>query len=391
MDHDVIVIGSGPAGSTFAAGLAGSGLKIALIDQQARGALAAPEFDGRDIAMSQRTVDILRRYGIWQRIPSSEISPIRGARVIDGDQPHSLDFDAAPDGTRPLGRLVSNHVIRKATFAAAMDAGQVELLDDSHVVDVKPGKAASSVRLKDGRHLTAPLVVAADTRFSAARRQAGISASMHDFGQVMIVARMTHSNSHHQLSWECFFYGATLAILPLNGNQSSIVLTLPHHEAQVWLNKSPEAYAAGIECKLKGLLGDMTLASERCSYPLVGVYANRFATTGFALMGDAAIGMHPVTAHGFNFCVTGAHALARRICGVADAGRDFRSAAVLKAYEAELRVRTWPLYVSTQKLVQLYVNEAKPAKWLRKAVLRAGNVFTPAKSVITGLLTRHAA
>ena len=35
-------------------------------------------------------------------------------------------------------------------------------------------------------------------------------------------------------------------------------------------------------------------------YPLVGVYARRFVARRFALAGDAAVGMHPVTAHGFN-------------------------------------------------------------------------------------------
>ena len=34
-------------------------------------------------------------------------------------------------------------------------------------------------------------------------------------------------------------------------------------------------------------------------------YANTFVKHRFALIGDAAVGMHPVTAHGFNFRVIG--------------------------------------------------------------------------------------
>ena len=40
-------------------------------------------------------------------------------------------------------------------------------------------------------------------------------------------------------------------------------------------------------------LGAMKQISERYSYPLVGVYAQKFRSTRFALIGDAAVGMHP--------------------------------------------------------------------------------------------------
>lgn len=206
----------------------------------------------------------------------------------------------------------------------------------------------------------------------------------------MIVARMTHSRSHEQDSWECFFYGSTLAILPLNGQRSSIVLTLPHHQAQDWMNSSPEDYAQAIGQKLGRILGDVVLDSERTAYPLVGVYANRFVGDGFALVGDAAVGMHPVTAHGYNFCVTGAEALARRVTSAARNGKDVRSRRLLLAYETEHRMRTRPLYEATQRLVQLYTAETAVAKLARKFVMRAGKSFPPARQAITSLLSRPA-
>lgn len=391
MDYDVIVIGAGPAGCTFAAGLRQSGLRIALIEKQDRAALESPQYDGREIALSQRTVDILDRYGIWQRIADSEVSPIRAARVLDGNATASLDFDQRSRDRQPIGRLVSNHVIRRAAFAAALQTPDLQLMDGCPVADVTPGTGRSLVHLEDGRCLSAALVVAADTRFSPARRQCGIAASMHDFGQTMIVARMAHTRSHDQVSWECFFYGSTLAILPLNGQASSMVLTLPHHLAREWMNMSADDYARSIGEKLGGLLGDMTLDSERTAYPLVGVYANRFAEDGFALVGDAAVGMHPVTAHGYNFCVTGAEALARRVTSAARNGRDFRARKLLLAYEAEHRLRTRPLYEATQKLVQLYTAETAVTKLARKLVLEAGKRFPPARMAITSMLSRPAA
>ncbi|PIW31342.1 MAG: hypothetical protein COW29_02215 [Rhodobacterales bacterium CG15_BIG_FIL_POST_REV_8_21_14_020_59_13] len=391
MDYDVIIIGAGPAGCTLAAGLCQSGLRIALIEKQTRAALESPQYDGREIALSKRTADILERYGIWQRIADSEVSPIRAAKVLDGEARTSLDFDARARTGQPIGRLVSNHVIRRAAFSAAMQAPDLQLMDACPVSDVTPGPCRSLVYLEDGSILSAALVVAADTRFSTVRRQCGIAASMHDFGQTMIVARMTHTRSHDQVSWECFFYGATLAILPLNGKTSSVVLTLPHYLARDWMNYSADDYGHAIGKKLGGILGDVTLDSERTAYPLVGVYANRFVGDGVALVGDAAVGMHPVTAHGFNFCVTGAEALARRVTSAARNGKDIRSRQLLRAYEAEHRFRTRPLYEATQRLVQLYTAETAVTKLARKFVLRAGKTCPPARLVITSLLSRSAA
>ena len=56
----------------------------------------------------------------------------------------------------------------------------------------------------------------------------------------------------------------------------------------------PEA----IEAAAEGRLGAMRLDGERYVYPLMAVWAERFVAPRLALIGDAAVGMHPVTAHG---------------------------------------------------------------------------------------------
>ena len=38
MDHDIIIVGGGPAGLSFARALAGSGLRIAIVERQQRSA-----------------------------------------------------------------------------------------------------------------------------------------------------------------------------------------------------------------------------------------------------------------------------------------------------------------------------------------------------------------
>ena len=74
----------------------------------------------------------------------------------------------------------------------------------------------------------------------------------------------------------------------------------------------------------------MKLLSKRHLYPLVGVFADRFVANRFALIGDAAVGMHPVTAHGFNLGLRGQNTLSLQIKFALKRKLDFGSLKILK-------------------------------------------------------------
>ena len=80
-DYDVVVAGAGPVGLAFAGSLAGAGLRIALVDPQPAAALADPADDGREIALTDRSVGLLRALGAWARIPDGAVAPLRRMQV----------------------------------------------------------------------------------------------------------------------------------------------------------------------------------------------------------------------------------------------------------------------------------------------------------------------
>jgi len=215
----------------------------------------------------------------------------------------------------------------------------------------------------------------------------GISAAMHDFGRVVIVCEMSHELPHDDTAFECFHYDQTLAILPMHGNLSSVVVTLAADRADEVLAMEAEAFAADIAQRFEHKLGAMKLASERHSYPLVAVYADRFCATRFALLGDAAVGMHPVTAHGFNLGLFGAMTLAEEITSALRKGQDIGSNAVLEAYQARHRRKSRPLYLGTNVLVKLFTDPSPGARFVRDAALRLGNLLPPVKRQIMRQLT----
>lgn len=386
---DIVVIGAGPAGLSFALALERTGLTVGIVERQRVEQIADPAFDGREIALTHASIDRLRMLGVWSKIPADEISPLRVARVLNGAVPQGLDLCHPTANADALARLVSNHVIRRALYERIEQARDIELLCGEHVASLRPDLRDIDVELSSGKRLRASLVVAADSRFSETRTAMGISARMRDFGRTMTLFRAECDQPHDGVAYEWFDYGQTIALLPLNGGRRSVVLTLPTNETRRLLALEPDEFDREIERRLSPR-GRLRRISNHFSYPLVGVYANRFVAPRYALIGDAAVGMHPVTAHGFNLGLFGATTLAQLSASAAARGRDIGAAELLTAYERKHRRATLPLYLATNAIVELYTSEGLPMRVARDALLRVSNHAVPLKKALTTFLTRGA-
>ena len=399
MHFDLLISGAGPAGLCLARALSGRGLAIGIVEQQDQDALAMPAFDGREIALTQPSAATLRRLGLWARIEGADpaaLSPLRDARVMNGPSPFAMVIGHGLTRRDELGWLVSNHLIRRAAWeevqASAAQHGDINLIAGDAVARVAVGEGAAQVTLASGAMHTARLLVAADSRFSTTRRAVGIGAAMHDFGRSMLVSQFTHAEPHHHEAWEWFGHGQTLALLPMNddpatgAHRASVVLTLPHQQIEPLLTLDAAAFSAEITRRFDARLGDMQLTSTRHAYPLVGVYPHRLVATRFACVGDAAVGMHPVTAHGFNFGLLSVEALSRELLQAHAAGRDIGAPEPLARYQRTHRLATRPLYEATRLVATLYTAEGEPARLLRNAVLRVAERVTPFKRAIAAQL-----
>lgn len=391
MDFDVIVIGAGPAGLCVSSALAARGFKVGIIERLPLAAIAEPAFDGREIALTHRSVRILRDAGIWEHIPAAQISELRRAAVLNGSSPYRLRFEPTPGGEAVLGHLVANHLIRHAAYRRATESPAVTILSDRTVLSLHADARDAVVRAADGEAWRCRLVIAADSRHSQARRAAGIAADMVDFGKTMLVCRMRHQLPHDHTALEWFQDAFTIALLPLNADESSVVITETSGEAARLQSLDEAAFERDVRRRLGDRLGAMNLTSTRHLYPLVATYSRRFIGPRLALVGDAAVGMHPVTAHGFNLALQSQEVLLQELTRDGSRALDERVDARLRRYEARHRRASLPLYLATNAIVRLYTDRRPIAGICRQAALRLGNHLRPLNASIVGLLSESGA
>lgn len=387
MKTDIAIVGGGPAGLCLARALDGLGLNIRLFERSDRDTLAQPDEDGREIALTHTSRRLLETLGLWSRLPPEDISELRDAAVFDGESEQPMRISHEDGDSDCLGWLVPNHRIREAAFAAAVEQDGLDIETGVSVESTAVDESGRRLILADGREVHARLVIAADSRFSNLRRAAGIGARLRDFGRSMLLARVELERDHNQVAWEWFAYANTQALLPLNGQRASVVITLPHERARRLSRLSEQDFNREVTELYRGRLGAMKLCGKRHLYPLVGVWPDRLVTDNLAAVGDAAVGMHPVTAHGFNLGLSSIEILSAELSQALAKGLDPSNPATLAAYQRRQRLASLPLYLATSSIVSLYTSNQLPARVLRRGVLRMASRIAPFRRGIANQLT----
>ncbi len=385
--YDVAIAGAGPAGLALAALLARKGIQVGLFERNARTSLSNPAYDGREIALTHRAWRILADIGAHSHIDQKQVGFLRHAKVLNGASPYALSFVPEKMQHDTLGFILSNHLIRSALYETVNETPCISLHTDFDIQKVSEDKKSVTLSNAQGRSYRASMLVVADGRFSKIRDMLGIAVDRRDYGRVCMVMRLSHDKSLHETAYEIFGDERTMALLPLasknNKHESSLVLTLSPARAQALMAIPSESFLHALNDKdLQTYCGQAQLASERYAYPLVGIYAHSFSGDRWALIGDAAIGMHPVTAHGFNLGLRAAEILSQQITSPPAEGRPLEWSKPLSRFHRELRRVSWPIYHGTNALVGLYTDSRPLAHIARTALLRTGSILKPARHLL---------
>lgn len=390
---DVMIGGGGMVGLTLAIALAKSGLSVVVADPVPRAAALQTSFDGRVSALAYASVRMFQALGVWEHL-RAQAQPIRDILVTDAPlggapSPFSLHFDSAEIGHDSLGHIVENRHTRTGLFAVAETLPNLRLIAPAAVVELTAGTRTISARLSNGERVEAALAIAADGRESEMREQMGLRVVGWSYPQWGIVATVAHEKPHLGVAYEHFLPSGPFAILPMTPasgsegqkylNRSSLVWTEDEKIAPKMMALDADSFDREIERRFGAHLGATAAAGPRWSYPLKFHLARGFVTQRFALVGDAAHGIHPIAGQGLNLGLKDAAALADVVIDAASLGLDIGALDTLQKYERWRRFDSLVLSAATDGLNRLFSNDIAPLRLLRDAGMGLVDAIGPAR------------
>ena len=379
MESDVIILGGGLVGLTLALALDRHGLSSTVVDPARPEDVLAPGFDGRASAIASASWRMLEAIGLGERLEGKGC-PIASIRVSDGLKAGALDFEPAPDDGA-LGIMFENRLLRQTLHAAATVAVNVTLLMQARPVETQRDEHGATVRLEDGRHVRAPLVIAAEGRNSPSRAAAGINVAQWRYEHTAIIAAVEHEVPHGSVAYEIFYPGGPFAILPMQpGNRSALVWSVAKEDAAGYLKLGARGFLAELEARMGGLLGKLELIAPLSSYPLGFHHAGRITDQRLALVGDAAHGIHPIAGQGLNLGLRDVAALTEVLVDGVRIGLDPGDAQLLARYARWRSFDTLLVAASTDTLTRLFGIPGGAASAVRRFGLSAVQRISPLKN-----------
>ena len=378
---DVAIVGGGMVGLALACGLQGSGLRVAVLEQNTPVPVddnAPPQL--RVSAINAASEKLLTRLGVWSAIVARRASCYHGMEVWEKDSFGRIAFDDRSMGYSHLGHIVENGVIHQALWYKAQQCADVTLMVPAQLQQVAWGENEAFISLQDGSMLTARLVVGADGANSWLRNKADIPLTSWDYHHHALVATIRTAEPHQAVARQVFHGDSILAFLPLaDPHLCSIVWSMLPEQAQQMQDASEEAFNQALCVAFDNRLGLCSVESERQVYPLTGRYARQFAGHRLALVGDAAHTIHPLAGQGVNLGFMDAAELISELKRLHAQGKDIGQHMYLRRYERSRKHSAALMLAGMQGFRELFAGENPAKKLLRDIGLKLADTLPGVK------------
>ncbi len=359
---DVCIRGAGIVGRALALLLARERLRVALVAPPGVAPVSASGHgDVRAYALNTASRALLESLRCWPEDRSA--TPVL-RMAVQGDDGGSVRFDAFELDSPALTWIVDVPVLERQLADAVRFQPLIEVLD-------APVDAA--------------LTVVCEGKASRTRSEFGVEFNARPYPQTAVATRLDTEKPHGQTAWQWFTQRDILAFLPLDGpagNSVAVVWSVPHDRVPELLAASAEDFCLMLEAASQHTLGRLTLQGERASWPLQLARADRWVGRGWALTGDAAHTVHPLSGQGLNLGLADAVELAR----VLQRREDWRSPGdlkLLRRYERARKSDVLATGLATDGLQQLFALPGAPAQALRNWGMSGFDRLGPAKGWVT--------
>jgi len=367
-EYDIVIAGGGMIGTSLGLALAPLKLKVAIVEAVPRGAAQQPSFDDRSTALSRSTQRMFEAMGLWPDIVAAS-TPIRHIHISDKGRFGFAHIDALEQGVEALGYVVINRILGQVLQQAIDSVDGLDLVCPGKITAVETGDDRVVVGVDGGgtpRKLSCRLLVAADGAGSSVREMIGIGVSRVDYRQSAIIGNLLPEIPPDYRAFERFTEEGPIAMLPVAGQRAAFVWIQSPEQAQRMLELSDAAFTEAIQTAFGHRLGRFSRVGRRAAYPLALSKANGLIARRSVVIGNAAHGLHPVAAQGFNLGMRDVAALCDCIVDDLAAGReDCGAAAILEAYAEWRRPDHRKLVRFTDGIVHLFSDHRRSVRLLR--------------------------
>lgn len=369
-DYDIIIAGGGMIGTSLGLALAPLRFRVAVVEAVARSAEQQPSFDDRSTALSRSSQRTFEAMGLWPEIVAAS-TPIRNIHVSDKGHFGFSHIDAAEQKVEALGYVVINRVLGQVLQSSLDTVAGLDLLCPAKICEVASSdeKVTASVEGPDGqRALTCKLLVAADGANSSVRDMIGISASRVDYEQWAVVGNVLPEKAPDNRAYERFTNTGAVAMLPIANGRAAFVWMLPPATARALLALPDDQFTDCLQESFGHRLGRFSRVGRRAAYPLALTKANGLIANRSVVVGNAAHGLHPVAAQGFNLGMRDVAALCDCIADARDdqgEAFDCGNVAILENYAEWRRPDQSKLTRFTDGIVRLFGEQRPPVPVLR--------------------------
>jgi len=371
LKYDVVIIGGGTVGASFACALGGSALRCCVVESVQLANQKESSYDDRGITLSQSSKNILTNLSIWDRL-STNVCPIKQIHVTDQGQFGVVRLKAEDVGLNELGYVVTARDLGAAIYEQLKSFDNIDLICPAKLNHFEIKNNSVTVQIKQAgevREIEADLLVAADGSDSDIRKTLDIETKYEDYQQTAIVANVTTQKSNFNVAFERFTQHGPIALLPKASHQSVLVFTVRANEAEEYKNMSDAEFICCVEAEFGRRLGKLKKLGQRSTYPIMYIEAREQYKQNLVLLGNAAHSIHPNAAQGFNLGLRDAVGLAEILIDGFVQDGDISDIELLIHYSQQRHPDQKRIIGFTRQLATLFYTSFLPKRLLRNKLM----------------------
>jgi 2-octaprenyl-3-methyl-6-methoxy-1,4-benzoquinol hydroxylase len=383
--RDVIILGGGMVGAATALGLGQLGLKVTLVESHIPKAYSPEQaLDLRVSAINLASEQLLTRLGAMAQLLNWRHAPYLGLETWEM-QGCITQFHASQINQPHLGYFFENRLIQLSLWQEINKLSNIEVICPEKVSQIQRLTFAQEnmdgiqITLNSGELRQAKLLVGADGANSQVRQWAGIGITGWDYAQSAMLINIETAQPQQDITWQQFTPKGPRSLLPLPGNNASLVWYDDANTLAQLMQLSLEELAPHIRNNFPSRLDPDFKVVARASFPLTRRHAQAYCQENLVLLGDAAHTINPLAGQGVNIGFKDVDALLTLIAGAMGVGKNWWQLDTLMGFQKARFFENQLMMTAMDGFYSAFSNDLLPLKLLRNGLLRVANIDSPIK------------